>query len=308
MVQMASAAALGRVGAKEAVTQLRRLLGADSKLVQIAAAQALRRIASQLGVPPSGGSAQSRDIPPEGGTPNIFIAALDHPNGRARWGATRVFAQHFAYLTGKNEIADKLITRLSDPHTPVRMQAAKSLAQWFYWTKDESLQDRIADAFIARMAVNEHPWMRRNLLEGFYSLADENVRYLYNNWIGHLAQKEDRDKAIAGHRDSSRRMAERIARALETGNELQREGLLRGLTEYHLRHGGYTNAGRYTRIGNDIETIVFYAEGAPAMERALTPFDQFAGRRATQAGDPRRAYAARQHADESAARGDEAAQ
>jgi len=66
-------------------------------------------------------------------------------------------------------------------------------------------------------------------------------------------------------------MAERVARALETGNELQRDGLLRGLTEYHLRHGGYTNAGRYTRIGNDIETIVFYPEGAPAMERALTP-------------------------------------
>ena len=47
------------------------------------------------------------------------------------------------------------------------------------------------------MAVNEHPWMRRNLIEGFYSLADENVRYLYNNWIGHLAQKEDRDGAVA---------------------------------------------------------------------------------------------------------------
>lgn len=183
----------------------------------------------------------------------------------------RVFAQHFSYLTGKNEIADKLITRLSDPHAPVRMQAAKSLTQWFYWTKDESLRDRIADAFIARMAVNEHPWVRRNLMESFYSLADENVRYLYNNWIGHLAQKEDRDKAVASHRESSRRMAERIARALEVGNELQRESLLRGLTEFHLRHGGYTNAGRYTRIGNDIETIVFYAEGAPAMERALTP-------------------------------------
>ncbi|HKQ72860.1 MAG TPA: HEAT repeat domain-containing protein [Blastocatellia bacterium] len=285
MVRMASAAALGRAGAKEAVTQLRRLLGDYSKLVQIAAAQALRRIASrsgvQFGVPPSGGRAQSRDLQPEGGTPSInppeggtpnFITALDHPNGRARWGATRVFAQHFSYLTGKNEIADKLITRLSDPYAPVRMQAAKSLAQWFYWTKDESLQDRIADAFIARMAVNEHPWMRRNLLEGFYSLADENVRYLYNNWIGHLSQKEDRDKAVEGHRESSRRMAERIARALETGNELQREGLLRGLSEYHLRHGGYTNAGRYTRIGNDIETIVFYPEGAPALERALAPF------------------------------------
>ena len=266
MMRMMAAAALGRAGAKEAITQLQRLLGDPSKLVQIAAAQALRRIASRFVV------AQSLDIPPEGWTTNIILAALDHPNERARSGAMHVFAQHFSYLTGKNEIADKLIARLSDPHAPVRMQAAKSLTQWFYWTKDESLRDRIADAFIARMAVNEHPWMRRNLMEGFYILADENVRYLYNNWIGHLAQKEDRERAVASHRGSSRRMAERIARALETGNELQREGLLRGLTEFHLRHGGYTNAGRYTRIGNDIETIAFYAEGAPAMERALTPF------------------------------------
>ena len=275
MERMAVASALGRVSTKDVIKPLIRLLADQSKLVQIAAAQALRRIASRFVVPPSGGSAQSRDIPPEGGTTNAIIAALDQPDERTRWGATRVFAQHFSYLTGKNEIADKLIARLADPHTPVRMQAAKSLTQWFYWTKDEALQDRIADAFVARMAASEHspehPWMRRNLLEGFYSLADENVRYLYNNWIGHLAQKEDRDRAIAGHHEASRRMAERIARALETGNDLQRESLLRGLTEFHLRHGGYTNAGRYTRIGNDVETVVFYAEGAPAMERALAP-------------------------------------
>ncbi|MGH9767274.1 MAG: hypothetical protein ACREAB_07550, partial [Blastocatellia bacterium] len=254
MLRMEACEVMGRAAIPETIKSLKRLLGDRGKLVQIAASQALRRIASrhQTGY-------------------DEIIAALDDRDERARWGATRVFAQHFAYLTGKNEIADKLIARLSDPYTPVRMQAAKSLTQWFYWTRDESLQDRIADAFIARMAVNEHPWMRRNLLEGFYSLADENVRYLYNNWIGHLPRKEDRDRAIAGHRQSSRRMAERIARALETGNELQREALLRGLTEFHLRHGGYTNAGRYTRIGNDVETIVFYAEGAPAMEQSLAP-------------------------------------
>jgi hypothetical protein len=266
MLRMAAAAALGRVNAKESAPQLQRLLGDRSKLVQIAAAQAIRRIAPSSAVPPSGGSA-----PRETGTTNLIVAALKSRNERMRWGATRIFAQHFSYLTGKNEIAENLIARLSDPYVMVRMQAAKSLTQWFYWTKDESMQDRIADAFIARMANDEHPWMRRNLLEGFYSQADENVRYLYNNWIGNLAQKEDRDKSIAAHHEASRRMAERIARALETGNELQREGLLRGLTEYHLRHGGYTNAGRYTRIGNDIETVVFYSEGAPALEKALGP-------------------------------------
>jgi HEAT repeat protein len=254
MIRMSAAAALGRAGARESVAPLARRLGDRSKLVQIAAAQALRRIASrhQTGQ-------------------EAILAALENANERVRWGATRVFAQHFAYLTGSNAIAEKLIAMLADPAVTVRMQAAKSLMRWYYWSKDEALKDRIADAFVERLGAREHPWMRRNLMENFYSLADENVRYLYNNWIGHLAQREDRNNASAGHRDASRRMAERIARALETGNELQREGLLRGMTEFHLRHGGYANAGRYTRIGNDVETVVFYSEGAPAMERALAP-------------------------------------
>jgi hypothetical protein len=271
MMRMTAAAALGRIGVKEAIAPLSRLLGDRSKLVQIAAAQAVRRIASRFGVQLSGGSVRSENVPPEGGTTNLILAALNQPDERMRWGATRVFAQHFAYLTSDNAVADKLIALMADPVITVRMQAAKSLMRWSYWTKDEALKDRIADAFIARMAAPEHPWMRRNLLENFYSLADENVRYLYNNWISHLAQKEDRDRAIQGHREASRKMAERIARALETGNELQREGLLRGLAEFHLRSGGYVNAGRYARIGNDVETVVFYAEGAPVMERALAP-------------------------------------
>ena len=250
LIRMTAADALGSIHAKAAVIPLTRLLADRSKLVQLAAAQALRRIAPDAEI----------------------TAAINSTDERTRWGATRIFAQHFKYLTGNTALADKLIAQLSDPYILVRTQAAKSLVQWFYWTKDEALKDRITDAFIAGMAVNEHPWMRRNLLEGFYSLADENVRYLYNNWIGHLAQKEDQQRAIAAHHEASRRLAECIARALETGNELQREGLLRGLTEFHLRSGGYANAGRYTRIGNDIETVVFYAEGAPALERALLPF------------------------------------
>jgi hypothetical protein len=257
LVRAAAAAALGRLAAREAVAPLSRLFGDRSKLVQIAASQSLRRIASRHSV---------------GG--DELLAALDHSDERTRWGAMHVFAQHFAGLTSTPAFADKLMAKLADPYAPVRMQAAKSLVRWFYWSKDEALKDRIADVFIARMAVAEHPWVRRNLLENFYSLADENVRYLYNNWIGHLAQAADRDQAVRGHRETSRGMAERIARALETGNALQRDGLLRAITEYHLRTGGYVNAGRYTRIANDVETVVFYAEGAPALERALAPLVQ----------------------------------
>ncbi|HEU0173689.1 MAG TPA: HEAT repeat domain-containing protein [Blastocatellia bacterium] len=256
MMRMAAAAALGRVGAKEAITDLGRLLGDRSKLVQIAAAQAVRRIIAKH---------QDRY-----GT--ALVALNQREDERTRWGATRIFAQHFKYLTDNDRIPQRLMWLLqNDPYRPVRMQVAKSLVQWFYWTEDESLRMTIFDNFIEAMGDPQHPWVRRNLIEGFYVMADENVRYLYNNWIGHLPQREDRDRSVAAHRALSAQIANVIAIALTSGNELQRDGLLRGLTEFHLRHGGYANAGRYTRIGNDIETIVFYAEGAPAMERALTP-------------------------------------
>jgi len=61
------------------------------------------------------------------------------------------------------------------------MQAAKSLMQWFYWTKDESI------AKIASLIPSSRGWRRVNIpgcsavRKTFYSLADENVRYLYNN-------------------------------------------------------------------------------------------------------------------------------
>lgn len=262
IMRVAAAAALGRAGDESAVAPLTRLLGDDSKMVQLASAQAIRRIASRSGSVPGGGVTGS------------MLAALSDKSERTRWAATRIFAQHFSYLTPQTEIADKLIGLMADPAVMVRMQAAKSLMQWFWWTKDEVLQDRIADAFVARMAVNEHVWVRRNLRENFYSMADENVRYLYNNWIALLATPEDRLRAKQGHHEASRKMAERIAKALTNGNSQQRENLLTALTEFHLRSGGYPNAGRYTRIGNDVETVKFYEEGAPAVEKALLPLLQ----------------------------------
>ena len=84
---------------------------------------------------------------------------------RTRWGAARIFAQHFSYLTSQTEIGDRLIGLLANASVTVRMQAAKSLMQWFWWTRDEALQERIADAFVARMAQPEHPWVRRALRE-----------------------------------------------------------------------------------------------------------------------------------------------
>jgi len=271
LMRAAAAVALGRVGDESAVAPLARLLGDESKMVQIVSAQAIRRIVSRHVVPPSGGRSALPKQPPEGGTTNIILASLNDKDERTRWGATRIFAQHFSFLTSHSEIADELVAAMRDNYVMVRMQAVKSLMQWYWWSKDAALQDRIANAFIARMGGREHEWVRRNLQENFYSLADENVRYLYNNWIALLAQPEDRARAKAGHHEASRLMAERIARALTEGSDQLRENLLAAITDFHLRAGGYTNAGRYTRIGNDVETVRFYEEGAPAMEQALLP-------------------------------------
>ncbi|MBK9708485.1 MAG: HEAT repeat domain-containing protein [Acidobacteria bacterium] len=147
MMRMAAVAALGRIGAKDALAPLSSLLGDPAKLVQIAASQAIRRIAS-------------RD---QAETPQI-LAALNSRSERTRWGATRIFAQHFSNLAPKKEYAERLLGMLKDPYVLARMQAAKSLVQWFYWAKDVELKDR---------------------------------RYLYNNWIGHLPQKVDRDTVTA---------------------------------------------------------------------------------------------------------------
>ncbi|HQR33740.1 MAG TPA: hypothetical protein PLK30_13475, partial [Blastocatellia bacterium] len=73
------------------------------------------------------------------------------------------------------------------------------------------------------------------------------------------------------HHEASRKMAERIAKALTNGSDELRENLLVAMTDFHLRSGGYVNAGRYSRIGNDVETVKFYEEGAPAIEKALVP-------------------------------------
>ncbi|MBS1809494.1 MAG: hypothetical protein JST84_15145 [Acidobacteria bacterium] len=189
---------------------------------------------------------------------------------REVWGAARIFSQHFSVATRFSH--SPVIFDFYTHHSPmIRMQAIKSLSQWFYWTKDETLRWKIVDEIIARIGTETHPWVRRNLIEALYSMSDENVRYLYNNWIALLATPEDRERAKQGHRNHSLQMAKRIAAALENGNALQREGLLQAITEFHLRAGGYAGGGRYTRIGNDVENVQFYDDGAKLMEKALVP-------------------------------------
>lgn len=263
LVRQAAVACLGRVGDASAVSTAKVALGDPSKMVQRAAAWALRQMATRKGV---GFEA--------------IAAALEDPKDRVRWGATRVFATHFAYLAQRADLAERLLRLAQDPVATIRMQALKGLWLWWYWTDDENLRSRIEDLFIARLGEPEHPWVRRNLQEGLYNLADENIRYLYNNWVPLLGTEEDRDRAIRARLLIERRLAEKAARAIKGGNDLRREGVLRGLSEFHLRNADSYDINKkqprqssslYVRIGNDIETIQFFGESVEILTRALLP-------------------------------------
>lgn len=254
LMRQQATVALGRSVRQEEIGY--RINGYDdaNKMVQLAFSWEMRQLAYKNG---------------EAGLGIGF--SLIRPSERMRWAAARTFSQHFAYMSNDAELGGILIENLSESSPVIRMQAAKSLSQWFYWTKAETLRWKIADEIIARIGTETHPWVRRNLIEALYSMADENVRYLYNNWIALLATPEDREQAKRGHREHSLQMAKRIAAALENGNALQREGLLQAITEFHLRAGGYAGGGRYTRIGNDVENVQFYDDGAKLIEKALIP-------------------------------------
>src|SRR5262249_7913818 len=133
---------------------------------------------------------------------------------------------------------------------------------------------------IVRLGESEHPWVRRNLQEGLYNIADENIRYLYNNWVPLLGTEKDREQAIRARLAIERRLADKAARALRSGNERQREGVRQPPSEFHVRTADsyHSNeqlvkqgASLYVRIGKDIETVQFFGESAEVMAGALRP-------------------------------------
>ena len=264
LIRQQAAEALGRLADPTTLDLLERMLGDDSKLVERTAAWAIRQIYSRRPGVPS----------------DAVLSALASPDDRVRWGATRIFATHFAGLARRSEFADALIKLTGDPVATVRMQALKGMWQFWFWSADQAAKGRIEDAFLRAMAEPQHPWVERNLREGIYNIADENIRYLYNNWVPLLARAEDRKRAIEGRLAVEARLADKFATVLETGNDRARRNLLAGLTEFHLRRADVydTEADHskpapaiYNRIGNDTEQIAFFGKSNDRFARALLP-------------------------------------
>jgi len=243
---------------------LTKLLGDPSKLVQRSAAWALRQIYSRH----------------EDASSAPLLAALESKDDRTRWGATRVFAAHFSALARRAELIDALRKLAGDPSIVVRMQAFKGLWQSWFWNADERLRGSIEDTFLAALAEPQHPWVEQNIRAGIYNLADENIRYLYNNWVPLLGREQDRERAIRGRLAIEDRLAGKFAAVLEAGTDSQKKRLLAALAEFPLRRGDVYDVSAdlnqpealvYSRIGNDIEQIAFFGASADRLSRALLP-------------------------------------
>ena len=264
LIRQKAAEALGRLADKSSTAILIGLLSDPSKLVQRSAAWSLRQIYSRHEDTPSA----------------PLLAALSSANARTRWGATRVFARQFAVLARRDEMLAALEKRSSDPVIPIRMDAIKSLWQAWFWNADPAVRSRIEDTVLARMAEPQHPWISENLGEALYNLADENIRYLYNNWVPLLGTEQDRERAIRGRLSVEAQLAEKIARVLETGPDPQKKNVLASLGDLTLRRGDVYDLSAdlsksaplvYSRIGNDIEQIAFFGPSANLLAKSLLP-------------------------------------
>ncbi len=123
----------------------------------------------------------------------------------------------------RGELANRLIELGSDADLWTRLQAAKTLRQWFYRTKDQALARRIVETYLARMAVPEAEVVRKNLSEGLYIMLDENL----GGGVSLQKNIEQLPPAMRPRILEARREFERtvlfapVVAALQSGNERQ---------------------------------------------------------------------------------------
>ena len=255
LVRASAAACLGRLGQAQATPALVSRLADPSKIVWRAAAWALRRLGNQ------------------GLGSGAIAAALKDPDPATRRGAARIFAYQFQGMDTRIELANSLIELTRDPDVWTRLQAMRSLRQWFYRTSDRSLARRIVECYLARMAEPDTPVVRKNLSEGLYIMLDENLG-------GGVSLQKNIEALPAAMRPrvlEARRAFERdvlltpILAALERGNELQRDAVLEAFD------GSFFKGRYYARqpeamidVGNDREFGFLYQPDLSALERAFT--------------------------------------
>ena len=198
-------------------------LGDPTKMVQATSAYALRMVLSRR-----------QEAAPAGR--KLLAAALASPDARTRWGAARVFNQHFRDLTSDTNLLAALERDLNDPVPYVRFQAANGVWRWYYWQVDQpSVRRGTLEALATRLNTEKDAMVRRGLQESIYNLLDENTGYL-SAWVRASSKDEDKDRINTGYEEAARDQAQVLAKVLREGTPLGREGILTALWDFHIRH------------------------------------------------------------------------
>ncbi|MGH9452184.1 MAG: HEAT repeat domain-containing protein, partial [Terriglobia bacterium] len=302
LAREAAARALGHMADPGAVPILVRSLGDRSKVVQITAAWALRKILTRRPAVAERVSA-------------MLAAALLSPDARTRWGATRLFNQHFRYLTDHPALLAALTHDLDDPVPYIRFQAAGGLWRWYYWQVDDpAVRNGILEALTTRLGTERDSMVRRGLMESVYDDLDENTGYMAA-WIKTAATREDQERIERGYEEVVRGQAEALASAIRKAPPAGRMAVLNAMWDFHIRHyalpalkpgqvsiglpkvltqyvegvpnldqPGYVyppyqetadfkydphNSFYQTRVGNDSDLIHFFRSSGPDLEEAL---------------------------------------
>jgi HEAT repeat protein len=223
LAREAAARALGHMADPGAIPVLIKGLGDPTKMVQTTSAYALRMVLSRR-----------QDSAPEGR--KLLAAALGSPDPRTRWGAARLFNQHFRDLTSDPNLLAALERDLNDPVPYVRFEAAGGVWRWYYWQVDKpEIRRSTLEALATRLNTETDAMVRRGLQESIYDLLDENTGYL-SAWVRASSKDEDKDRINNGYEAAARDQAQVLAKVLRESTPLGREGILNALWDFHIRH------------------------------------------------------------------------
>ncbi|HTV54824.1 MAG TPA: HEAT repeat domain-containing protein, partial [Terriglobia bacterium] len=254
LAREAAARALGHMADPGAVPVLVRALGDQSKIVQCTAGWALRMILSRRPNVADQGSAS-------------LAAALISPDARTRWGATRLFNQHFSYLTDHPALLTALTQDLNDPVPFVRFQAARGLWRWYYWKVDHpSERNTVLEALATRLGVEQDPMVRRGLMESVYDVLDENTGYM-EAWIRTAATKQDQERIENGYEAVVRDQAQVLARVLRAAPPQGRVSILNAMWDFHIRHYALPSLKPGQVAIGLPKVLTQYVEGVPQLDQ-----------------------------------------
>ena len=223
LAREAAARALGHMADAGAIPVLIKALGDPAKMVQTSSAYAIRMVLSRR-----------QEAAPTGR--KLLAEALGSSDARTRWGAARVFNQHFRDLTDDPQLLTALERDLNDPVPYVRFEAAGGIWRWYYWQVDkQEVRRGTLEALATRLNVESDAMVRRGLQESVYNLLDENTGYL-SAWERASAMDEDKERINTGYETVVRDQAQVLAKVLRNGTPLGREGILNALWDFHIRH------------------------------------------------------------------------